>query len=71
MKRLFAATILSLLLSVAFIGGGCQVDECGDLDDICARCTDPGYRDACEVTVDANDEDACEAVNSYYASLCP
>ena len=65
MKQGFLA--LALVLSVIPACG--QAKECGDLENICNKCSSD-FQGACDAVVDKDDGDACKAYKPVAEALC-
>lgn len=64
---------LAVVLGASFALTGCS-DPCGDLQDICDGCGDDpiiSVKAGCQVVVDTDDSDLCDAAIDSYEALCP
>jgi len=58
-------TVTGLLTSVAACG-----DPCAELQEICNTCADPNHFEACEFSVDSENDDDCEQNIDSYGNVC-
>ncbi|MEZ4443215.1 MAG: hypothetical protein R3B72_29235 [Polyangiaceae bacterium] len=71
MRRLFIALALWSPVVALLAGGapGCA-NSCDDLAEICSLCTDADYRENCEQTVAANNQEVCNFRRSELMDIC-